>query len=329
MEYIFVCLMLLAFVYFVVFSGRGKDKPRNPYDAFAMTGIGRGGSNGVFRSRKIKNNKKRREFYITGEIAGAVLGEKSELEFEVKPVTEPYKKYSKNDQDQNQDQDDQHKHYTIPIEKEKDENQVDSLKMEDQESEKIVREILAPYQEDLSKKEVNSFVPPQHQNNIDKDLVDALEQVQLEEELQRKKTDNDFFGKKKRKASTDRYFPKGESVIDANKEKEQDILASLGIDDLLKEVNQIKEMYNDSTSQKSEPSSTTLSDERHEEMDSKTFQRKVNDILNQLPNIEDLKGNELPKVKAEKLWTRKKSYERSQAVDEWRAKLGLKNFDDV
>merc|ERR1711976_228950 len=119
--------------------------PRNPYDAFAMTGIGRGG-NGVFRSRKIKNNKKRREFYITGEVAGAVLSEKSEPEFEVKPVTEPYKKKTP---DKNTDKDNQpNKHYTIPIEKQKDEQQVDSLEIEDQESEKIVREILAPYQED-------------------------------------------------------------------------------------------------------------------------------------------------------------------------------------
>merc|ERR1711976_697733 len=132
-----------------VFSGRGKDKPRNAYDAFAMTGIGRGGGNGVFRSRKIKTKKKRRAFDITGELAGAVLGEKSELEFEVKPVTEPYKKYKEHNQD-DQDKNDQHKHYTIPIEQ--DEKQGDSLDMEDQESEKIVREILAPFQETCQKK---------------------------------------------------------------------------------------------------------------------------------------------------------------------------------
>ncbi|WP_372371401.1 hypothetical protein [Candidatus Uabimicrobium sp. HlEnr_7] len=328
MEYIIVCLILLAFIYFVVFSGRGKSKPSNPYDAFAMTGIGRGVGNGVFRSRKIKKNKKPKEFYITGEIAGAVLSEKLEPEFEVVPVTEPYNTDKKNkqlDSCLNPLEKEQLSEKEQPPEKI---NNNDFFSIDDEKSDDLVREILA--QEKLSKKEIDSFVPPQNQNRIDKDLVEALEQVHLEEELQRKKTDDEFLGQPQRKSSTGRYFAKGESVVETSKEKEQDILASLGIDELLKEVNQIKEQYNG----QSQPQPSTLnynddSDDSDEEINSVIFQKKVNNILSQLPDIEDLKESKKPSIKVEKLWTSKRNYERSQAVDEWRAKLGLKNLDDI
>ena len=293
-----------------------------------MTGIGR--INSLYRSRKIKKNKnKRKEFYITGEIAGAMLNEQlEEPSFEVKPVTEPYRKtktetmedISSDIQYENEERQEQREYEQAPVEH-------TPLSIEEQESEQILREILAPIQENLHKKE--PFVSAQHQNNIDRALVEALEQSQLEEELQRQKTDKDSsFNNGQKKLSTDRYYPKVETIHESP-DHTNDVLSSLGINQILDEVKQIKELYGEQNN--SEPFPHTLpsdSTNDNDEMNSRIFQKKVNDILGQIPNIEDLKEPQ-NNVHVEKLWTRKRNYDRSKTVDEWRAKLGLKNFDDI